>query len=103
MRYPHRILLMMFSLLCITSCQQTPSHEHFFEFPSQETSITTTVQDTIRRDPTLTNLGIHVETHQRVVSLSGYVKTIRQSDTADALARQVAEGYTVQNNIVVRK
>ena len=46
---------------------------------------------------------VHVETNQTTVILRGYVKKIRQSDTAEQVARQVPGVTMVENRIIVRQ
>ncbi len=60
------------------------------------------VQDALREqdDPQLAQ--IRVEPYQNKVVLSGYVKKIKQSDTAELIARQVAGNDNVENRIIVR-
>jgi len=61
------------------------------------------VQDALLRsgDPVISQ--VHVDTNQNVVILSGYVKKIRQSDTAEQIARQVPGVQNVENNLIVRQ
>lgn len=65
-------------------------------------AITSSVQQAMNNN-NLINVPIHVETHQGNVMLSGYVKTIRQSDTAGDVAAKVPGVKSVQNNLIVRK
>ncbi|OEH47485.1 hypothetical protein lpari_01500 [Legionella parisiensis] len=46
---------------------------------------------------------VHVQTRQDVVILSGYVKKIRLSDTAEQIARQVPGVRSVENHIIIRQ
>jgi hyperosmotically inducible periplasmic protein len=61
------------------------------------------VQDALagQDDPVLAR--VHVNTNQNTVILSGYVKKIRQSDTAEQIARQVPGVQNVVNNLIVRQ
>jgi osmotically-inducible protein OsmY len=74
----------------------------FSPFPSS-TTLAQSVQDALVQsgDPVIAQ--VHVETNQKVVVLSGYVKKIRQSDTAEMIASKVAGVQQVQNNIIVRQ
>lgn len=65
-------------------------------------SLTQSVQEALMRNDELAVAPIHVETLQNTVILSGYVKKIRQSDTAEQIARQVPGVYSVENRIIVR-
>ena len=60
------------------------------------------VQEALMRHDELAVAPIHVETRQNVVILKGYVKKIRQSDTAEQIARQVPGVQSVENYIIVR-
>ncbi len=46
-------------------------------------------------------IGIRSEKGQ--VTLTGYVKTIRQSDVAEEVARKTPGVHAVENNLIVRK
>lgn len=46
---------------------------------------------------------IHIETQNGHVLLSGYVKTIKQSDVAADVASKVPGVKMVENNLIVRK
>lgn len=74
-------------------------------FPSKPTdqSITQEVKRQFAASELLEPFKLRVETKDGTVYLSGYVKTIRQSDTAGEIAGQVPGVQFVQNEIVVRK
>lgn len=100
--YKGLILALGFSL--ITACQTTSTNPSILKFmPTNDATTTATVQDEFKQNPTLAALPIRVQTINGAVSLSGYVKTIRQSDTAEEVARKTAGVKSVQNNLVVRK
>lgn len=75
----------------------------FFLFRPTDQTITAAVYDIFSHHEDLASLQIRVETQQGVVILSGYVKTIRQSDIAGAVAASVSGVKSVENNIIVRK
>ncbi len=54
-------------------------------------------------NPELASLPIQIGISNGIVVLNGYVKTIRQSDTAWVVASNVAGVKGVENNLVVRK
>jgi osmotically-inducible protein OsmY len=95
-------------LVLLTGCQtgtyqgQVGSHPSSPSFSSSHMSLAQTVQDVLNHneDPMLSR--VHVETYQNTLVLSGYVKKIRQSDTAELIARKVSGGQNIQNNIIVR-
>lgn len=90
----------------LSSCQTTTSNpvSNVFSFapPPAEVNLAQSVQDALMRsgDPVIGQ--VHVQTVQNTVTLSGYVKKIRQSDMAEQLTRQVPGVQTVHNRIIVR-
>ena len=74
-----------------------------FNSHSSNVSLTTAVLENMLTDENLSTVTVHVETMNGVVQLTGYVKTIRQSDMAEELARKTPGVKSVQNNIIVRK
>ncbi|KTC66609.1 osmotically inducible protein Y- like protein [Legionella adelaidensis] len=91
------------SILFIASCQSPNQIEPFFAAPVTDNSVVVAVNDAIHSDKHLANLPIQVQVANGVVVLSGYVKTIRQSDTAAEIASKVKGVQSVQNNLIVRK
>ncbi|MFJ1267158.1 BON domain-containing protein [Legionella lytica] len=71
-------------------------------FAPAQGDLTQSVQEALMRNDELAVAPIRVETRQSVVILSGYVKKIRQSDTAELIARQVPGVHSVENRIIVR-
>ena len=100
-------ILIIASLILINGCQTSAPSIPFIpspqQQPSRDTVITTAVLESMLNNENTANLGVHVDTNNSVVSLSGYVKTIRQSDTLEEIARQTLGVTAVQNNIIVRK
>lgn len=66
-------------------------------------SLAQSVQEAFMRNDQLSVAPIHIQTRQNVVILSGYVKKIRQSDTAEQIARQVPGVESVENHLIVRQ
>jgi osmotically-inducible protein OsmY len=95
-------------VILLSACQTTngPNHSvsNAFNFapPSTQLNLAQSVQDALIRsgDPIVSQ--VRVQTIQNTVILSGYVKKIRQSDTAEQLARKVQGVQTVDNRIIVR-
>ena len=103
LKYNRSVLVAtIFALL--VGCQ-TPTNETFFtsNLTNNDKTITTAVLEAMLINEDLSNLNVHVETVNGIVSLSGYVKTIRQSDTSEDIARKIPGVKSVQNNIIVRK
>src|SRR5262245_45705056 len=88
--------------ILVSACQLSTGGG-FPALSSSDETITASINRTMRTNPYLTDVPIHVETHQRTVLLSGYVKTIRQSDTAGEIASKTPGVQAVQNNLIVRK
>ena len=94
------LLMLCFSFLCSCSLYRGPSL-----FPAQPTDsqITAEVKKELQQHEALAPFHIQVQTQSGTVYLSGYVKAIRQSDTAGEIAGQVPGVEFVQNEIIVRK
>ncbi len=86
----------------LVSCQ-TVTNQKFFSLGHSDATITAAVNAAFASHPDLAAVPIHVDTHKGTVILSGYVKTIRQSDTAGDVAGKVAGVRAVQNGLIVRK
>lgn len=102
MRKYYQAVIITISLMFMAGCQ-TPVVENMFKPQTNDASITTAVLEAMLLDENISTLNIHVETTNSVVLLSGYVKTIRQSDTAEEVARKTPGVKLVTNNIIVRK
>jgi hyperosmotically inducible protein len=102
MRNYCRIVMLVLSFIFLTSCQ-TNNHGMLFQPQNNDLSLTAAVSATLKSNRDLAPYNIHVETANGTVYLSGYVKTIRQSDTAGDVAGKVPGVKTVENNIIVRK
>ncbi len=98
----YRNILIAACLTFLVGCQSL-NNENFFKLTSNDTTITTAVLEAMLNDENLSTVKVHVETINGVVALTGYVKTIRQSDTAEDIAKKTPGVKSVQNNIVVRK
>ena len=101
----HGILAGLFLLLA--GCQNGASPLLYSNptgniFGPQSFTLTQAVQDALAGtgDPVLAR--VIVQSEGRVVLLRGYVKKIRQSDTAEMIARKVPGVENVENQIVVR-
>lgn len=88
--------------ILLTGCQSNTMSTDFFSRHPLEANVAQSVREALMRsdDPVLAQ--VHVDTVQNTVVLSGYVKKIRQSDTAEQIARQVPGVQMVENNIIVR-
>lgn len=88
--------------LLLSACQQNPVSNILTPSYPTDMTLQQSVQDALASsdDPAL--IKVHVETNQNVVILSGYVKKIRQSDTAEQIASKVPGVQSVKNNLIVR-
>ncbi|KTD18320.1 BON domain-containing protein [Legionella jordanis] len=102
MRKHVQIVLLALIGLILVGCSFTNGRPVFTPRLSDD-AITTSVHQAFVNNRILSDAPVHVETHQGNVVLSGYVKTIRQSDTAADVAAKVPGVKFVQNNIIVRK
>jgi hyperosmotically inducible protein len=91
--------------MVLIGCQPTHTVTDTIIVPSTtaDTSMVVAVNDALHRDRHLVGLPIQAQVTDGVVVLNGYVKTIRQSDTAAMVVAKVAGVRTVQNNLIVRK
>lgn len=89
----------------LVSCQKSGpmTMNHLFTPTPAPMTLSQSVEDALinTNDPVLAN--VRVEAVQQVIILSGYVKKIRQSDTAEQIARQVPGVANVENRLIVRQ
>lgn len=97
-----RIAALSLGLMLLSGCQ---SYEGggVFSLQSSDASLNTAVQTALQNNHRLAEFPLHVETAAGIVYLSGYVKTIKQSDTAAEVAAKVRGVKQVENNIIVRR
>lgn len=74
-----------------------------FSSTQADNNITALVYDSLKAIKDFPVETLHIETTKRTVYLSGYVKTIRQSDVAYGIAHSVDGVKNVENNIIVKK
>ena len=89
-------------VLTLSSCQ-TFDTTGLFNAPHSDSAITASVNDALLNSHQFSGIPVNVVTHKGNVTLSGYVKTIRQSDVAADLASKVDGVKVVENNLIVRK
>ncbi|MBA2655693.1 MAG: BON domain-containing protein [Tatlockia sp.] len=90
-------------LTLLVGCQSVTPGKNFFNLGQTDQSLKATVLETFMNNPELATAPIHVETQKGTVLLSGFVKTIRQSDTAAEIATRIPGVKSVQNGLIVRK
>ncbi|WP_133128413.1 BON domain-containing protein [Legionella nagasakiensis] len=95
-------LVIAIAFACLVGCQSYLG-EGMLHMQPNDSSITASVNEALANNQELAPFRFHVETANGLVYLSGYVKTIRQSDTAEELAKKVPGVKSVENNIIVRK
>lgn len=105
MRSTMKTLILFFLITLLMGCQNltTSTQPSFFKPASHDDQVTTSILEAMLSNEVVSDLTIHVQTTGGVVLLSGYVKTIRQSDTAEAIATKTPGVVSVQNHIIVRK
>ena len=105
MQNNYKKILLALSFVFLAGCQSTSTMTtgNFFPLLSSNDHVVTTVHEEIAKNELVSNLKVHVEAKSGVVLLSGYVKTIRQSDTLEAIAKKTPGVKSVQNNLIVRK
>lgn len=97
-----KFFLLFIAILFLGACQPLKGRTSFLSFHS-DSEITQEISQAFMNHPLLNELPIRIESHEGIVALSGYVHTIRQSDTAGELAAQMKGVKSVQNNLIVRK
>ncbi len=96
------IVMVLFLTGCHNSSNFTP-HQDLLPWTNKDAAITNNVRQAFTMDDYLAPLNLKIETIDGNVFISGYVKTIRQSDTAQAVAQKIPGVKSVQNNLIVRK
>lgn len=97
--------LIMGFLFLLVSCQAGPvkSIEHTFQsLGTPRPTLAESVKDALSRNPDPMIAQVQVTNSPEAIILSGYVKKIRQSDTAEQIAHQVPGVQAVANRIIVR-
>lgn len=89
--------------LNLSGCQHLPSNTVFMSQNTSDSSLTTAINNAFAENRLLAQVPINIDTNNGVVKLSGYVKTIRQSDVAAEVASKVSGVKMVENNLIVRK
>jgi osmotically-inducible protein OsmY len=90
-------ILLTFTLLLATGCATTGGDVF------GDTGITTRVKTAIFNEPELKVMAIHVSTEDRVVTLSGSVKTRAERAKAIQVARNVEGVKSVKNDLTLEK
>lgn len=98
----YRTLVVAFGFTSLIGCQ-TMNGDGLFQSHHSDDAITTSIHQEMLHDTSLAATKIQIETMHGAVMLGGHVKTIRQSDTAEAIAKHTPGVKSVQNDIVVRK
>lgn len=102
MKKVYRLVLIVFASVFFSSCGWLNTEGISMSHHSDE-AITSAVNNGLMANKVTAGAPIQVETHEGVVSLSGYVRTIRQNDEANEVASQVSGVKNVENNLVVRQ
>ncbi len=86
----------------LVGCQSTTS-TNFLSSRNSPQNLTDAVHTAFMNTPELAEVPIQIQVQKGTVFLSGYVKTIRQSDTAAEIASRIPGVKFVQNGLIVRK
>ena len=97
-----KITLISLLITIEAGCQSFTGNSPF-SLPPSDNQLAASVNRDIMSDPLFANVRVNVESNQGNVRLSGYVKTIRQSDTAGDIASRTNGVKNVQNDLIVRK
>src|SRR5919108_3788622 len=89
-------ILLFFTMLLATGCATTNGGDVF-----GDTGITTRVKTAIFNEPELKVMAIHVSTEDRVVTLSGTVKTRAERAKAIQAARNVEGVKAVKSELTL--
>lgn len=87
----------------VAGCQMDSLGDMSWPGAHSSASVNEMVSQALMSNAQLAGLSIRVESDQGNVRLSGYVKTIRQSDVAADVAGKVRGVKMVQNDLIVRK
>lgn len=90
-------------LFILSGCMQNTGSSNFFSPYPSEVNLAQSVKNALMSNPDPVIAQVRVDSNQNTVILSGYVKKIRQSDTAEQIAHKVPGVQNVQNNIIVRQ
>ena len=93
--------LLAVTLLTVTGCASTKSHEGTGEY-LDDTVITTKVKAAILNEPTLKSAEINVETFKGVVQLSGFVSSSAGISKAIEVAQGVAGVKSIKNSMQLK-
>lgn len=93
---------LLFAVL-LAGCQTMSGPGFIGGQQNTDMSITAAIQAGFDSNPQLAGVPVKIETTNGNVQLSGYVKTIRQSDMAADLASKANGVKFVENNLIVRK
>ena len=91
-------ILLTFAMFLATGCATSGGGDVF-----GDTGITTRVKTAIFNEPELKVMAIHVSTEDRVVTLSGNVKTRAERAKAIHVARNVEGVKSVKNDLTIEK
>jgi osmotically-inducible protein OsmY len=92
-------LLVSTALLgCASSTTQRTSDDYYFD----DSVITLKVETALLNERSLESSAVVVETVNRIVSLSGFVNSQAEIDTATAVARSIGGVQSVKNKIRVK-
>lgn len=99
-------LLLVIASLAMLGCEtMTPASGNPFTYESSapDDSTVNAVQTALAQSAAFNDVTINVASEGGMVTLSGFVKTIRQYDTAVKIASETPGVRGVRNHLVIRK
>lgn len=97
------IAIFAFYAVLLAGCQTMSGPDFMRSQQNTDASISASIQAGFDNNPRLAGIPVKIETNNGQVQLTGYVKTIRQSDEAADLASKANGVKFVENNLIVRK
>lgn len=94
-------LFVVLSLSSLSACSVVRGESSVSQY-STDTAITTKVKTKLVQSDEVSATRVHVETNNRTVLLSGFVKTKAQARAVVRIARSVEDVKAVENKLVVK-
>ena len=96
-----KILICFTFLTSFMGCSSSNKHETAGQYVD-DSVITTRVKTAIIKDPDLKAMQINVKTYQGIVQLSGFVDSPKEVSKAEAVAKNVDNVKSVENDLIVK-
>ncbi|KTC76143.1 phospholipid binding protein [Legionella birminghamensis] len=95
----------LLTLSLLAGCQSISGFSGYNQpfLANSDEQISNAIRTSFSENEILEDAPIQISSDHGVVTLSGYVKKIRQADVAEQIASQVNGVKTVENRIIIRK